>query len=170
LGDFVAMQILNRASSELEHGDFTLVILLSAMAVECEMQRLFIKWKGLDQMRATATAMPRQADEDAWADEWRKLFSVKKKLDALSKLLTGEDFDSFVSTKYPAVSCASPKDCFQKELFDKRNMIAHRGEIDFTQADGQRCFALSSTLRQIMKDMDAKRLALLDAALAAERL
>jgi hypothetical protein len=179
LGNVVGMRILGRASSELKNGDFTVVIVLSAMAVECEMSRLFFKWKGIERMRATESGMPTNADEDAWVEEWRKLFSIKRKFDRLSRLLTGDDFPAFLSRNSELLSpvrnrfpdfdiCAQTNDLFQSQLFDKRNKIVHYGEIDFSQADGERCFALASTLTEILKEMDDERRRALDVTLTAE--
>jgi hypothetical protein len=106
LGNFVTARILSRTSSELESGDFTLVILLSAMAIECEMSRLFIKWKGIDLMRTTSAGMPNQKDEEKWEEEWRKLSRVGKRLDEMSKLLTGRTLTRLSLTNTP-LSAAS---------------------------------------------------------------
>lgn len=182
LGNVVGTRLLSRAASELDKGDFTLTIVLSAMAVECEMQRLFIKWKGMDWMRSKATGnLPTSAEEDVWEEKWRQLFRINKKLDRLSKLLTGTDFDSLISkkaaailstvyTKHPSLrSYSSAKECLQQELFNKRNKIMHSGQIDSSQVDAEVCFELATALTNILKTMDEHRIALLDAELSAEQ-
>src|SRR5690349_1440511 len=63
LGNVVGMAILGRAAAELQNGDWTLVIVLCAMAVECDMAYLFMKWKGIELMN---TRMPGDADRDEW--------------------------------------------------------------------------------------------------------
>ena len=176
LGNFVGMRIFNRAWVELGKGDVTLVIVLSAMAVECELARMFIKWNEIDLMN---TGMPTPADREALAEQWRKWNSIVVRFDKVSTLLVQEDFDSFLShntellkpihAKYPAsASCASPKDVFITEFFHKRNRIVHSGEIDFQQPDGEKCFTLAATLFDIMKEMDERRLKVLDAKHAAQ--
>lgn len=62
-----------------------------------------------------------------------------------------------------------PQEFFQQELFNKRNKIVHYGEIDFKKVDAEMCFALASALTAILKRMDDKRIAALDAAHEAER-
>jgi hypothetical protein len=42
---FVSLRVFNRSWLELQSGDFTLSIILGAMAMECEMARLYVKWK-----------------------------------------------------------------------------------------------------------------------------
>jgi hypothetical protein len=169
LGNVVRMRIFSRAKAELENEDFTLVIILSAIAVECELAHFFIKWNEVDVMD---TRMPTPADKDGWEEQLRK-FSIAIRLDKVSTLLTGEDFDSFLShnpellkpirARYPTFTeCISPKDFLKKEFFDKRNKIAHRGEIDFKQPDGEMCFTLAATLFQVMKEMDDKRIKAMD--------
>jgi len=178
LGNFVGMRIFSRAWAELTNEDFTLVIVLSAMAVECELARLFIKWNGIDLMD---TRTPTPADKDDWAEQWRKWTAIAVRLDKVSTLLTGEDFDSFLShnptllkpihAKYPTFTgVLFTKDFFIKEFFYKRNRIVHLGEIDFKQPDGEMCFTLAATLFEVMKEMDGQRIKAMDARHAAQRI
>jgi hypothetical protein len=174
LGDFVGMTIFNRAWQELQKQDFTLVIVLSAMAVECNLAYLFSKWKEIEMMD---TKMPvPQADKDAWIAEWNGIFEIKKRLNKLSTFLTGKDFDAFLSANtrlmtsfsaaFAASGCTSPRQFFVQELFYRRNRIVHSGAIDFQQSDADTCFTLAAKLFEILKEMDAQRLKVLDKKLA----
>jgi hypothetical protein len=162
------MTILGRAWTELKDGDWTLAILLSAMAVECDLAYLFMKWNKEDLL---LTRTPDDADREKWEEQWRKAFAITAKLDKVSALVAGLPFDSFlaqnsglwqdiqakypVSTKYP-----SPKEFFDKEFFRKRNKIVHFGEIDFQQPDAEMCNALARMLFRILGAMDDERRAL----------
>jgi hypothetical protein len=89
LGNFVGTRILGRASAELQNKDFTLAIVLSAIAVECELARLFMKWNEvdlLDTRRAT------QADTDAWSEKWNKWTRIVVRLDKASALMVGDSY------------------------------------------------------------------------------
>ncbi|HEV2232779.1 MAG TPA: hypothetical protein VGV68_05165 [Terriglobia bacterium] len=174
-GNPISIRILNRAWAELENKDFTLVIVFSAMAVECELAYLFFKWKELE---LSATRTPAEADKNEWEKQWRDCLSVTARLDEVSKLLTEEAFGSFLShngallkplhNKFPnSRNPASLKDFLQKEFFDKRNKIVHRGQINFQQADAEQCFSLAATLRQILSEMDSQRNKRLQAELKA---
>src|SRR5690348_14786537 len=68
LGDVVGMTILGRAWTELKDGDWTLAILLSAMAVECDLAYLFMKWNEVDLL---LTRTPDDADRENWEEQWR---------------------------------------------------------------------------------------------------
>src|SRR3954468_19982119 len=80
-GNFAGQLILNRSWTELKNGDWTLAIVLGAMAVECEMARLYLKWNEIDLM-PTSTAT--DADQEEWEDRWRKFYAIGVKLDKVS--------------------------------------------------------------------------------------
>jgi hypothetical protein len=177
LGNVVGMAILGRAATELQNGDWTLTIVLGAMAVECDMAYLFMKWKRIDVM---STRTPTDADEETWEKQWRdKVRTVAARLDKVSALLTGHTLDSFLSqngallrhvhTQYPASkSEPSPKKFFITELFHRRNRIVHFGEINFQQPEAEMGLALATSLSQILSAMDAHRRNALDAAHTAQ--
>jgi hypothetical protein len=163
LGNLVAMAILSRAATELlKNGDWTLAILLSAMAIECDLAFLFMKWKRIDK------DLPTDADHEGWENEWRDIRGIAAQLEAVSVLLTGKSFDAFVYqnsvqlitilAKYPTFeSTTSPKVQFVEELFRRRNKIVHFGKIDFEQPDAEVCFELATRLSKILATMDAER-------------
>jgi hypothetical protein len=171
LGNVVGMTILGRAATELKNGDWTLAIVLGAMAIECELVYLFMKWRRIDLMSAR---MPTDTDQEEWEQQWRDdVRTIAARLDKVSRLLTGQAFDSFLSkhtellqtiqSRYPAYKgVTSPKDFFVRELFHRRNKIVHLGEIDFQQADAEMCFTLATSLSQILASMDAQARQVLD--------
>ena len=172
LGNVVGMAILGRAATEFKNGDWTLAIVLGAMAVECDMAYLFMKWNRIDLM---STKMPTDADAEAWEKQWRdEVRTVAARLDKVSALLTGHTFDSFLSqnkallqhvhTRYPASkSEPSTKKFFITELFHRRNRIVHFGDINFQQTDAEMSLTLATSLSQILSAMDAHRRKALDA-------
>ena len=177
LGNVVGMAILGRSYSEVKGGDWTMAIVLGAMAVECDMAYLFIKWNRVELM---ATRMPNDADEEGWERKWRdEVRGVSARLDKVSSLLSGKPFDLFLSQNSallkplhacnPASTLApSPKEFFIKELFHKRNKVVHFGEINFQQADAEMCLRLATTLIQILGAMDAEYRLALDARQSAQ--
>jgi hypothetical protein len=172
LGNVVGMAILGRAATEMKNGDWTLAIVLAAMAVECDLVYLFMKWNRIDLM---LVRNPTDADDEEWEKQWRDdVRTIAARFDKVSGLLTGQPFDSFLSQnsellknmylRYPASkSAASLKDFFVKEFFYKRNRIVHFGTIDFQQPDAEMCFTLGSTLWQILAAMDTHRRRALEA-------
>src|SRR5215469_4178954 len=165
LGNVVGMAILGRAWSELKGEGWTLAIVLAAMAVECELVYLFLKWNRID---LGLVRNPTDADNLEWEEQWSKLRSIAVRLDKLAVFLTADPFDAFLSqngahlkalhAKYPAsAAVASPKQFFIEELFYKRNRIVHYGEISFRQLDAEMCVSLATILSQILAAMDIQR-------------
>ncbi len=177
LGNVVGMAILGRAATELQNGDWTLAIVLGAMAVECDLAYLFMKWNRIDFMSARNLT---DADEEACEKQWRdEVRTVAARLDRVSGLLAGQPFDSFLSqnsrllqpvhARYPdSKTEPSPKQFFIKELFYKRNKIVHFGKIDFQQPDAEMCLTLATTLSQILAAMDAQRRGAMEAKYRAQ--
>jgi hypothetical protein len=46
----VSTRVFNRSRQELESGDCTLAIILTAMTIECELTQLFMCWKEVESM------------------------------------------------------------------------------------------------------------------------
>ena len=141
------------------------------MAVECELARVFVKWKGIDLgVPGNAT----QGDKDSWDGELRQWVKIGVRLDRVCEFLTDHDFDAFVANqsklaksvdeRHPdSAGCSSLKEYFEKGLFWKRNVIVHLGKIDFRQSDAEVCRRAAETLFQIIGEMDFERRKRLDA-------
>ncbi len=167
-------RIFARATSELQQQqDYTLAIILSAMAVEAELARVFIKWKEMELMGEPM----RTDDESKWEDQLRRWSSITEKFDGICTFLARQHFDAFlanrpelletVCSRHPALrGNPSPKAFFQEQLFWKRNRIIHFGAIDFSGADAYQCVELASTLFLIIREIDAVRVKRLEMVLA----
>jgi hypothetical protein len=85
LGNVVGMAILGRAAVEMKSGDWTLAIVLAAMAVECELVYLFMKWNRIDLM---LVRNPTGADDEGWEKQWRDdVRTIAARFDKVSGLL-----------------------------------------------------------------------------------
>jgi len=163
LGNVVTLLLMERARQELAKDDVSLAILLSAVAVEGEMAYLFFKWKGLDSGKFIGDQTPE--DKRAWEDEWANMRSIGKRLDELSRFLTGKPFNEFARLRKDLLKTAlasydpatSIKDFIQESFFELRNDIAHYGKIDFKEPDGTRCLSLGSALLALFHTMDIER-------------
>lgn len=168
-------KVFIRAQAELNQGDVSLSLILSAMAVECELARLFFKWKALDaDMSPFNVPEPQKSD---WEKEYRDLRTVSAKLDGVCRLLVGMDFDSYIASDTAldaAVGQQNPsykqetskKLFFQERLFWKRNDIIHYGNIALKPADGESGLAVGLTILTILQAGDKVRIKKLDEKLA----
>ena len=168
---FVSTRVFNKSLEELNSGDFTLSIILSAMAVECELARVFVKWKEID---LGLPSEVRQADKTAWDVQLRTWTKIALRFDKVCEFLTNQDFDGFVSNhinlhksvqqRHPeSAKHGSLKKFFEEHLFWKRNAIVHLGKIDYTRPDAELCRRTAETLFHIVSEMDFVRLRHLEA-------
>ena len=162
-----AIRIILRAQYELfENKDYSLSIILSAMAFECEMNRLFNKWTRLAAIRDRKLFLS-QTELD---DELRAMKSVFGKLKITARLMSDHGVSGFVSNspdlqrimseKFVGVSVekvkADLKKEFEKNLFFPRNSVIHAGkQYDEKTARHAREFALLGMT--ILGKMDAER-------------
>jgi hypothetical protein len=168
LGNVVGMAILARASSEFKGKDWTLTIVLSAMAVECQLAWLFTKW---NRIMLGLQRNPTDADEEAWENEWRDIRVIAKRMEKVSNLLTQKSFDEFIAQNNSLVKSinakytnTSHKEFFVKELFHRRNRIVHAGKIDSQMSEAEIALAVATTMWQILDAMDKARAKALDAS------
>jgi hypothetical protein len=165
--------LLHRSKSEMEGGDFTLSIILNAIAVECGLTQVFLKWKAIASERSVHTAT------DVERDAWEKVFlnstnwgKFKSSANFVSKFLTGMDFDDFVQdfhnkTKdhvglwikagFPSDLSMAKVDRFQKEIFNTRNRVMHWGKVDYEHSDAARSLDAAIVMINILKRMDRQR-------------
>jgi hypothetical protein len=149
----------------MEGGDYTLSIICSAMAVECALTQVFLKWRKIECRKY----QPTEKEQSAWEDELRKKGPIKKSVDFVSEFLSGMKFDDFVTdylTKnkdrpgilikngFPQWESQTKLEHFQREIFDKRNRIMHRGKMDYQQKETAPCLSAAIVMVNIFKLMD----------------
>jgi hypothetical protein len=172
----VSSRVFCRAEVELGRDDWSLAIILSAMSVECELAYLYSKWKALDANLVPSEVKPIQVE--LWEEEFRKLGTISRRLDAVSDLLAGCTFDSFLALRPDVLSAlskthprlgTSSKDFFIKELFWTRNKILHSGKVQFGSSEAAACVKTAMTMIQIIRLIDRDRYLRLEEELKARR-
>lgn len=161
----IAERLLHRGKDELDSGDYSLSIVIGTMAVETFLTRLYLKLKGMDSFAASFT-LPTPAQETNWEREYPRSGGFPQPADFVSRELTGEVFDNFVSSNnvahdifaaLPQAAGRSPVDYFQIELFKRRNRIAHRGYVNSEKHDAALCHKLAVAIVSILREMDRSR-------------
>jgi hypothetical protein len=167
----VAERLLYRSHNELTAGDYTFSIISSAIAVEAAFTQAFMKWKSIDYLQTTGN-QPTDEVTQAWEEEYRRetrgSFQTSAKF--LAKFLSGKTFDKFASdflacnTPAAIIKAAFPankdhlnSDYIYKELFLRRNMIMHRGKVDYLEADASVALEAARTAFAILKAMDKEK-------------
>lgn len=153
--------VFSRSEEELDKGDFTLSVIFAAMAVECEIARLYFKWRMIDYCLAL----------DNLEEEFRKLTAIVDRLDATARLLTSLSFNEFVqrsSTNKEMTDWLNrigaseilnglATKTIQEKLFWPRNRILHFGETNFDFKKAISCLIISRATLAILGSMDELR-------------
>jgi hypothetical protein len=158
----IAERILYRAKHELENGDYTLTVLLGAIAVESFITKLFLKLKRME-LLSSSSYWPTRADEEKWEKQFKRIRGFEKISNFISTQMTNKLFDEFVCANsvaskavatFSEISRTTPSAFIQTELFERRNRIAHWGFVDSTFDEASACLKLSVATVRIFNEMD----------------
>lgn len=159
----IGVKILYRSQYELHvNKDYSLSIVLSAMAFECELSRLFFKWTELDKSKQ---------GEEISNEELEKLMrsfrNITIKIDEVAKLMNSKGINDFVrnsreftqviGTGFPSLDINNLSKSFQEKLFWPRNRVFHLGHSGHNENDALRCFNISSLGIELFNQMDKLR-------------
>jgi hypothetical protein len=153
----IGARVLSRAQQEAVAADFSMAIVLAAMALECHLAFVFFKWKKIDHLMQTGANNSARQDR-LWEREYGKYSSVKEKFNAVAKLLVGGNVRTFVSTmhvnnhdNFRRPNC----DALHKGLLEKRNKIVHAGKLDYSRQDAQQALSQASNAFAIISAMES---------------
>lgn len=162
----IGFLLLLRSRHELlVEGDYSMSILLAAMALEAELSRLFRKWSGIAALRSN-----RDPDEDQIEEMLRRFGTINDKIEGVAVLLHAEGIDKFVEASaefspiiregFPSLRIGSLAGDLQKTLFWARNKIIHGGYAKSTKEEAQKCHNVAWLGLRVFESMDlAKRAA-----------
>lgn len=160
-----AERLLGRSEVELAKGDFSLSIVIGAMAVEAFLTRLFLKLKGMNHF-TEKFEFPSDEQENEWELEYPRNGGFPIPADFVSKALTSMPFDDWVRRNATATQILAtfpdskdrlPKDYFQAQLFKPRNRIVHWGFLNSTKEDAEVCHKLAVAIVSILREMDRSK-------------
>src|SRR5260370_131926 len=129
----IGFLLLERSRYELiTDKDFSMSIVMSAMAFEAELSRLFGKCKQIDALRAD-----QDFDREACEKELRDFGNIDRKIDKVSQFLVNKGIDVFVSgcaelsdpisTRFQSIRLGSLTKDFHKNWISPRTQILYRG-------------------------------------------
>jgi hypothetical protein len=157
----VVERLLARSTKEFKGGDWTLPIVLDAMACEALIAILHRKWTFLPS-KLDHEISP--AQEEEWESSYRDLKGVKDKINSTSKLMSGLTLNAYVLKKFgthsrhektsPELKGFSTLNVWQRCIFDRRNRIMHRAHLDFSEADAIQCRSAAWDLVKVLQGMD----------------
>jgi len=161
----IGEKLLERSRFELsEKHDYTLSIVFSATAFECELSDCYYKWrlsKSIDRLEAPPS------DEEI-EEMLRRFYNIVAKIEGASKFACPDGFAGFVKSvnelkntvneNFPSLNVDSLAKSFQEKLFWPRNRILHSGKTDqYQESDAIKCFNIARLGIEILKQMDKKK-------------
>ena len=159
----IGVKILYKSQYELEvNKDYSLSIVLSATAFECELSRLYFKWTEIDRNEQGEEISNDKLEEMLW-----KVGAMNTKIENVAKLMNPEGIGDFVrksieffeiiSIGFPSLDINNLSKSFQKNLFWPRNRILHLGYSNYNEDDAIRCLRISSLGIELFNEMDESR-------------
>ena len=150
----IGERILEKSKYEfLTNKDYSLSIVFSAMAFECELSNLYFTWRN----------MPNKISDQELEEELRNLANIKNKIQKVSKLISSLEIEEFVKNNsklliniqndYPSLDVNKLAESFQKQLFWPRNRILHLGYSNYNEQVAKKCFNISLIGLQIFDNM-----------------
>jgi hypothetical protein len=158
----IGRRLLERSLYEInEQRDYEFSIVLSATAMECELSRLYCKWRRIEELGK------KEIRDQELEEELRKMENVKNKIDQISKFLTKQGLGEFVKGKnnlnsivknnFPSLAIDELTKNVAEHLFWPRNKILHYGKTSFKKTDADRCWSFSNLGITILHEMDKLR-------------
>jgi len=135
--------------------DYSMTIVFAAMAFECELFRLFLKWSRI--------GFYNEINNVELEDTLRNM-GILDKINVVSKLLTEKKLDEFVVDSadlkgiiekgFPSLELGQVDKGIVENVFWPRNRILHLGKGDYSKDAAIKCFNISNLGLRILKDMD----------------
>jgi hypothetical protein len=167
------LNVLSRSFHELKIvEDYSMCIVLAAMAFEAQLSWLHRKWRGIE-----ASLADNPVDDAALEEELREHRTIAEKIEAICVHVQPLGLDGFVDStgdlreslnRFPSLQGDRLSTQFQKKLFWPRNRILHAGYADYSQQDAERCYTIAQFGLSVLHSLDRDRARRLDVALAAE--
>jgi hypothetical protein len=159
----IGVLLLERSGHEIRtERDYSMGIVMAAMALDTELSRLFGKWKEIDAIKAGL-----HFDREECEKELRNFRTIDQKIEAVSYLLVRKGIDEFVSTRpkladvistgSKSIRLGSLAKDFREHLFWPRNKILHWGDVRHSSEDAARCYSLADCGLRILREMDHER-------------
>jgi len=158
-GITIGEKILEKSRFEyIKNEDYSMSIVFSATAFECELSSLYFRWKN----------MVNCISDQELENLLRNLRTIKTKIQETSKLMFPEGFEKFVHQTpelyqyvkegFPSLDVDNLLESFQKKLFWPRNRILHLGYSKYKKKDANSCFHIANLGMQVLRKMDSHKI------------
>ena len=163
LGFDVGDRVLQRAHFEFHSNrDYTMSIVLSAMAMECQVSHLHHKWEQIGAMLSSKVIGDAELDE-----RLRRYQNIATRLEHVAELMYAAGLDDFVVSRpeltttirngFSSLGLGQLAIGFQQALFWPRNRILHLADMRYGEPEATRCFNLAALGIHIFQQLDLEK-------------
>ena len=156
----IGFLLLERSRYELSvEKDYSMAIVLAALAFESELSRLFCKWTRIKQIGRDPVVIEEECERNL-----RSFGNIAGRIEGVSQMLYSGGIEPFVSSSpewtkninndFPSLQVGSLAKDFQKTVFWPRNKILHAGYAKHTHEDAAKCYSIAYLGVRILQDMD----------------
>lgn len=156
-------KLLYRSRYELMgNHDFSLSIVFSATAVDCELSRLHFKWRSIGGLSEGRSPTDAELEE-----QLRSFRSIAVKMEQVCRLMHPGGVVDFVQSDhqlketvecgFPSLELSDLSKSFQMRLFWPRNRVLHLADATFSLDDAKRCFNIATLGLRILEALDQKK-------------
>lgn len=164
----VGTLVLMRSFYELSiRKDYNLAIVAAASAVDCELSRLYRKWRNIDGIDAWDGRGKDPFAEELLAAELRKKCGILDKLKMTMKILNPIGFDQYVKQDiklwtqinkgFKSLDANKLSRSICRNLFYARNNILHDGKTTFSYEKAKRCYNIARLVLFIFSEIEKSR-------------
>lgn len=149
-----------------ENKDYSLSIVLSAMAFESEISTIYIRVKEINNSNKGIDTT--DEDLEQWENELRKMSNIENKINQIFNFLANEElvpfvkkdaeFSEVINECFPSLDVDNLSFSFTVNLFWLRNKILHLGYNDVHEIDARRCLNIASIGINIFNKMDNSKM------------
>jgi|WetSurMetagenome_2_1015567.scaffolds.fasta_scaffold486180_1 hypothetical protein len=161
IGYTIGYKILERSRYEYHHNsDYPLCIVFAATAMECQLSKLFFKWKRITSFNQRSVII----SDPELEIMLRKYSNIADRIEEVSKLMYPSGFSSFIKTHpdlvdiiskgYNRLDLENLSEGFQRELFWPRNRILHLGDDKYDSQSATYCFHVAELGLTILDRLD----------------
>ena len=155
--------VLRRARYEFkQQHDIPLSMVFAAMAVDCELSRLYLKWGHIAAFRDR-----RRIGDAELEEQLRRLGSATQRLEGVARVMHASGLSDFVLNRpeirdwiasgFPSLNAATLAETVTEALFWPRNRILHVGDTNYDEAAGRKSFNVAQLVLHIYQAMDAEK-------------
>ena len=158
-GFSVGWELLARSDHEFKNErDYSMSIVFSAAAVDCELTRLYKKLR-----RDYCKKRRMRLTDQQLAKECRGLMSERKIRETTDRLYAGglagylsthPSIDKKIRTGFPSLNARNLPGSIKRSLYWKRNAILHDGLVSFDQEAALRCKNVAQLTLYVLRQME----------------